>query len=197
MYILNGSKVLYDYDMMLLEEILDFIDSRIDSLSAQAIEGQEADSWLFNRMENLTGLGFTACQTYLTSTFSCASVQKGKALLFGPVLSEKLTEVQLINHAANFWKHSEEWSIKGNPGPKQSLIKGLEEIHYDVKSEYPISGCLAELTNGRVRFKDVTEILLEWRDNLISDIVEPDNQNMNQLLDGGNMKVSDAGYHDS
>lgn len=168
MFIHGDGELIIDFDLRLLEEITEFIDDRLSMLSDRVDEGQEGVLWLLDRMENLSGLGFVACQTYLASTYGCANIAKGEALMYGPRLSERLTAAQLVNHAANLWKHSNEWVITGNPGPRQSLVNGLGEINYDVRGEYPISGCLAELTNGNARFTNVAKLLVEWRDDLIS-----------------------------
>lgn len=170
MYLLKNNKVTHDFDLILLEEIVEFIDEKISILSDESV-GESVENWgIFDRIENITGLGFVACQTYMASTYSCANVSKNKALLFGPRLSHKLTSAELINHAANFWKHSEEWQITGNIGPRRSLVQGFFEISYDIKSEFPLSGCLAELTNGSASFKDVVSILKNWRDDLIANL---------------------------
>ncbi len=167
MYLLKNGKIFKDFDLELLCEILTFIDDKIIVLSDQSIEENEADLWTFDRIENITGLGFVACQTYMASTYGCANIGKDRALLLGPKMTEKLTVAQLVNHAANFWKHNEEWQITGNFGPRKSMVNGFEEISYDVGSEYPLSGCLAELTNGSASFNDVMILLVKWRDDLI------------------------------
>jgi hypothetical protein len=159
MYLLKNKKVLHDFDLILLKEIVEFVDEKINVLSSESIQEPLEDWGIFDRIENITGLGFVACQTYMASTYGFANVSKNKALLFGPKLSHKLTSAELINHAANFWKHCEEWQITGNIGPRKSLVQGFFEISYNVNSEFPLSGCLAELTNGNAHFESVVKIL--------------------------------------
>lgn len=66
-------------------------------------------SGLCEQAESIVGLGFTICQKYITGTLGWIRVEKESALKKGPFFSEKLTYAQIINAAANYWKHHDEW----------------------------------------------------------------------------------------
>lgn len=61
-----------------------------------------------------------ACQSYLASTSSDLKVKKVVALKHGPKHPSGLTIVEIINHAANFGKHDDEWSLFP-PNPCEAL----------------------------------------------------------------------------
>ena len=166
MYLLSKGEVLHDYDLELLKDICSFIDGKLQSLG-ESIDEEAEQCGLFDRLEHLVGLGFVACQTYMAATYGCANIRKDLALEFGPKVSSELFLTQMVNHAANMWKHCEEWHISGDDGPKRPLRKAFDAIGYSVESGYPLSGCLAEITGGQARFSVVVDQLCCWRNDLI------------------------------
>jgi hypothetical protein len=59
------------------------------------------------------------CQSYLAATYSYRKIAKAVALTSGPVHSSGLTIVEIINQAANYWKHhDEEWSLHQTRGER-------------------------------------------------------------------------------
>lgn len=66
-------------------------------------------SGLCEQAEFIVGLAFTICQKYITGTLGWIRVEKESALKIGPLFSENLTYAQIVNAAANYWKHRDEW----------------------------------------------------------------------------------------
>ena len=75
--------------------------------------------------------------------------------------------VDIINKAANYWKHYPEWPLEKNESRKQSIIKIFADLGFPVDSEYPLSGILVELTEPEeTRFMPLAKALESWREAL-------------------------------
>lgn len=104
---------IYDSEIEYLEEVLHLLDGRLERLLANAPEFTPEwvppDSWdVYDSAEHTTGLGLVACQSYLAASYSYRKIAKAVALRNGPVHPCGLTIVEIINHAANYWKHHDE-----------------------------------------------------------------------------------------
>ena len=121
----------------------------------------------FDRLEHLTGLGFVACQIYIASTYSHIGLSKESALTLGPQHHCGISIVAVVNHAANLWKHQDEWALQRNERARDRIIKAFEDLGYPALGEYPLSGCLAELcTPEEARFRRLLPHLVQWREKL-------------------------------
>ncbi len=72
-------------------------------------------SGLCDRSEFLAGLAFTICQKYISATINWFNLggnkfNKDNSLKLGPFYTDTTTHAQIINAAANYWKHSDEWN---------------------------------------------------------------------------------------
>src|SRR3546814_11527592 len=72
--------------------------------------------------EHRTGLAFVACQTYMATVCGAVGIDKSAALRKGPQHPGGLSKVQIINHAANYWKHNNEWALT-KPDRRRELIE--------------------------------------------------------------------------
>jgi hypothetical protein len=98
-------KSVWDPDLDMLAEVLAVIDAQLETVLQGWENASEADELgYFDRAEHITGLGFVACQAYLTATYGFVSMKKLHALSVGPRHRDGQTIVEVINHAANFWK---------------------------------------------------------------------------------------------
>jgi hypothetical protein len=149
--------------MISLIPVLEFVDSRLDEL-----ESDTADWDLIgDECEFLVGLGFVASQRYLVST----SKSKKTAIETGPRHPGGDTYAAILNAAANYWKHKDEWpdvavqnfdisQFKKDDGPK--IIRIIEKV--TKWSEYTLTNLLAKLTEGnKPRFASLLPIIIEWR----------------------------------
>jgi hypothetical protein len=105
--------MIVDFDLDLLKQLIRIIDQQLDLISEKATQVDDADSFgYFDSAEHITGFGFVACQTYMSSVYGYLKIEKQKALSIGPFHSSGQTKAHIINHAANYWKHNNEWSLK-------------------------------------------------------------------------------------
>jgi hypothetical protein len=164
----HGTRV--DYDLDLLEHIMRILDAQLDRDCDTANASSDPDGFgLFDRMEHLTGLGFVACQTYLVSAYGSIGIPKDIALQCGPLHCPSLSVAGLVNHAANLWKHQDEWALQQNTRARDRIIKAFDDLGLPALGEYPLSGCLAEICyQTEARFRSVLPFLIQWRDALRS-----------------------------
>ncbi len=102
-----------DTDFEFLRELFAMFDSKLAQLQSRIEHCSDPDSsGLFDWSNFLAGSGFVACQTYLTSTFGPLGVSKETALSLGPHHSGGRSYATILNAAANFWKHQEEWGLR-------------------------------------------------------------------------------------
>lgn len=151
-----------------LTKLISAIDGHLSDICAKSIEVEDADSFgYFDSAEHATGLGLVACQTYMATVYGTLGVEKPRALNFGPKLPGGLTKVQVINHAANYWKHNNEWALN-RPAARQAAIEqAFESVGFPVGTDYPLSGVLTELANPYpASLAAVVPILEAWRAEL-------------------------------
>ena len=163
--ILSGRAKIWDLELDFLEKHLDLIDAQLERL---AVEGRaSADSevfGIFDDIDSLVGLGFVDCQRYLNATCGWLKIPKQVALAAGPKHHTGMTTIQIINHAANYWKFHEGWSEENTCLRKQRTEAAMSAMHA-LDAEYPMITVLGEVTVGS-RFKDALPDLAWWRDDL-------------------------------
>jgi hypothetical protein len=154
-----------DYDLDLLADVLAVQDRELAARSAEAGAVQDPDAFgIFDRMEHATGLGFVACQTYMTSTYAQAGVRKSEALRLGPQHSSGESVVQAITHAANYWKHRDEWVLDGDGRREERIRAAFDRIGFPVDTDYPLSGILTELVSpASPAFAPLVAVFADWR----------------------------------
>ena len=157
-----------DYDLNLLQNLIHIIDQHLDHINKEALQVEDADSFgYFDNAEHIIGLGFVACQTYLSSICGYLKIDKRKALSVGPLHSSGQTKAQIINHAANYWKHNSEWSFDKNSKQKKFVEEAFELIGFPVNTDYPLSGVLTEVVfPDKAAFDPIIKILESWRDDV-------------------------------
>lgn len=163
---LDGNPVL-DYDFETLREIALVLDARLDSLERDIARYDDADAF-GDTAEGLCGIGFVACQQYMASTASWLRIEKTKALHCGPVHKCGDTVASLVNHAANYWKHGDEWALGKSEKQMAKTQDGLEAILADVEGGYPLTVILARLVGPSKtwRFRELLPLLTDWRDDM-------------------------------
>jgi hypothetical protein len=157
-----------DYDLSLLKEIVHLIDRHLDEIIHNATQVDDAESFgYFDSAEHIIGLGFVACQTYMSSVYGYLRIDKQKALSVGPLHSSGQTKVRIINHAANYWKHNNEWSLDNNNKQKKYVEEAFESVGFPVDTDYPLSGVLAEIVfSENAGFEAIIHILELWQKQL-------------------------------
>ncbi|MBT3189595.1 MAG: hypothetical protein HN736_02815 [Anaerolineae bacterium] len=155
-------------DLNLIKNLIQTIDQPLTQIIQESMQVNDADSFgYFDRAEHITGLGFTACQTYITSVYGYLKIEKRTALSIGPTYSESLMKVQIINHAANYWKYNSEWTFDKNKRQRKYVEDAFETVGFPVSTDYPLSGILTEMASpDSVGFEAIIEMLEIWRDEL-------------------------------
>jgi hypothetical protein len=158
-----------DYDLDLLRTLIRIIDQHLNEICKIAKQASDPDSFgYFDDAEHITGLGFVACQTYLSSVYGRLKIDKRLALSVGPLHSSGQPIVQIINHAANYWKHNSEWSFDKNPKQRKSVEDSFKSAGFPVDTHYPLSGILTALASpDRPAFESILNALESWKDGLL------------------------------
>lgn len=167
MFLIAKSGVI-DFDLQLFVDVATVLDRHISVVSDRSIDADMADQMgLFDRAEHACGLGFVACQAYLASTYSDLGITKSVALTVGPDHRWGGKAVAIINAAANFWKHHDEWQLVPDHPGRRRTEQSFDSIGFPVNSEYPLSGVLTELVVPReTRLLSLVPALEAWRDEL-------------------------------
>jgi hypothetical protein len=184
-----------DADLYFLKDILIMLDVKLLELDCKIQEtrknSRDPDALgLFDRGEYIIGMGFAACQRYMTSTFGSTIVEKEIALKIGPNHKNGESVAAIINAAANYWKHCDEWRVisliiepesdmakiitrdfSKLTGHQKKTITQIETL--TPWADYTCSNILAYLTKtSDIRLSLLVPLLEEWRnqlDNFISD----------------------------
>ena len=125
----------------------------------------------FDEAEYLAGIGFVACQRYLASTYGQHNTQKDAALKLGPQHDGGEPIARVLNAAANYWKHVDEWDTSATITRDAEKLKGQQlrtiRIIETVTPwcDYTCANLLGELTTES-RFTDLIPTLEAWRGQL-------------------------------
>ena len=157
-----------DYDLSLLQNLIHSIDEHLEYVIKASVQVDDPDSLgYFDNAEQITGLGFVACQTYLSSVCGYLKIEKRKALSFWPFHSSGQSKVQIINHAANYWKHNSEWVFEKNSKQKEFVEEAFELVGFPINTDYPLSGVLTEVAfPDGATFKSIIKVLETWKAGL-------------------------------
>jgi hypothetical protein len=168
MFMIKGGIILCDPDLDVLAEVLLVLDRHIASIIGERETAEECDALgNFDRAEHIMGLGFVACQAYLTATHGFLNIQKPDAFSLGPRHRTGKRIVEIINHAANYWKHHEEWHLEKNPARQNRIRDVFDAVGFPVDLDYPLSGILAEVVApDSTAFTPLVAKLANWRDEL-------------------------------
>lgn len=141
------------------------IDEYLLGICDAAVAADDADNLgHFDNAEHAVGLGLVACQTYMATAYGALKIEKSVALTFGLRHHGGLTQVQIINHAANYWKHNNEWSLDRSAARKEAIKRAFESIGFPIDTDYPLSGVLVELSNpAPPSLKQVVRALETWK----------------------------------
>ncbi len=167
---------IYDDDLAFLKDLVALLDSRLDEVQ-QAIDSSSDPDGMghFDDAEYVAGMGFIACQRYLASTYGPNGISKRIALETGPRHSGGKTIAQIINAAANFWKHLDEWEFhstvfRDRAGLTPIQLETIQVIETVTPwDDYTCANLLAALAApSPPRLKYLLPQLEAWRDALDS-----------------------------
>lgn len=161
--------MILDFDLSFLKEATTLVDGRLDQLKGQAITHPDPDTYgLYDQIEYITGFGFVACQTYVNAVANFSKCKdKKRWLAVGPKHRKGRTMVELIDAAANYWKHSSEWDLDDLKPRQRQTIDVLEVLDVKIRTDYPLANVLhVMLTPRPARFANLIPFLKQWRDKL-------------------------------
>lgn len=151
----------FDFNLGFLDEVLGLIDRRLDALEAECAASPDPDSFgLFDSIEHVVGFGFAACQHYVVATAGSSGISKHKVLGLGPSHRSGITFAEIVNAAANYWKHSPEWVGRPQEDDTKNVVLALG-ISPD--SDYVSAQVLrTALAPHPARFEKIEPFLEEW-----------------------------------
>jgi hypothetical protein len=126
------------------------------------------------------GIAFVTAQTYITGTVADANLlMKGKKdfqkhqLLKSfskKIEGANLTQLQLCNAIANYFKHHDEWENWEPKGQKKWDISVLSEVGINQSSSFPCYLAATKLwaEEDIEDLNNLLNILVEWREQIIS-----------------------------
>ena len=146
-----------------LQQLAEILDERRAQLDLQLAEVSE-ECPAHEHGDDLAGLGFVACQRYMTEVAAQLGVPRTQALAMGPRTVSGDTVACLVNAAANAWKHEAEWREPLQEQQRRTaerLASNLPDNGWD----YKYVNALHAIT-GDSRFETVAHLLAQWRDDL-------------------------------
>ena len=162
--------MIFDFDLDFLKEATALVDRRLEQLEREAIAHPDPETYgIYDQVEYITGFGFVACQTYATAKAgrSKSTGRKSDWLALGPKHHTGLTMIELTNAAANYWKHSPEWSRDAPSSWAQKTLQVFASVGVNAHDPYPVANMLHHiLTPYPERFASLIPFLTQWRDAL-------------------------------
>lgn len=153
-----------DFDLSFLREVTGVLDAQLDRIDREVRATHDEE--ILERANHIYGLGFVACQNYLSETISLLKVERDEALDFEPVhVRSGIPIAALTNSAANFWKHRAEWPSP--PPPSKRAVMHIRALGVELSAPFPLANAFYELVRPHPsRFHVLLPFLQRWRDSL-------------------------------
>jgi hypothetical protein len=155
-------------EQKLYKELIETLNSKPEAIvdDINRVYDPEAYGYL-DSAEHVTGLGFVTLQTFLTAIYGILDVEKKKALSFGPKHTDGNSVAKIVNDAANYWKHNNEWVFDKSSKRKEFIEDTFKSVGFPIDAEYPLCGILTELSAPKdASFMAIFEKLELWQKNL-------------------------------
>ena len=160
--------IILNYKVKLTKELIEVIDVKLNLIMDECNSIDDPDAMgFFDSAEHVTGFGFVALQTYMTAVYGILIIEKRIALTKGPKHESGNTIASIVNDAANYWKHHNEWTLDKGTQRKKIIRSTFESIGFPIDLDYPLCGVLTELSSPNYASLNAlyTE-LLEWQNEL-------------------------------
>jgi hypothetical protein len=154
-----------EHELQTLVSLVLLLDQQLSALSDKSTDFEDADAFgYFDTMEHLVGLAMVIFQTYVATVCGTISVEKHLALKKGPFHSGGMYKAEIVNHAANYWKHNNEWGTERSDRRRRAIEDAFESVGFPVGTDYPLSGVLTELSAPKfASLEPLIEILHQWK----------------------------------
>jgi len=161
-----------DYEIAIISGLVIAIDKQLSEICETAVATGGADDFgYYDAAEHATGIGLVACETVIATVCGGLGIEKSTALKLGPMHAGGLTKVQIINHAANYWKHNNEWSHERTDNRQKAIARAFDSVGFPVDTDYPLSGVLTELTAPEcASLSAVLSVLAEWKSTVMKSL---------------------------
>ena len=169
MYIIHPNGDIDDQDMEQLQELLEVLDHQFKLNTDLRVKTHPPDQNLFwDRLSYITGLGFVMCQKYINISCPTNIIKMNEALGLPPMHTSGYSIVQLINTAANYWKHYQVDTDLPKGSLYKSTIEVVGKLGFPIEYPYVCEGFLEKIVEtGNQPFSKLSYFLKEWRASLI------------------------------
>jgi hypothetical protein len=163
-----------DSDLYYLQLYLALIDEQIETITTRIENSTDPDSdGLLDLGEDFIGRGFLGIQTYMIKTYPYGNVKKWDAFEEAPFIADGVALAYVINAAANYYKHMEEWGLENIVFRDVDALDKKARLTVEAImlvcpwSDYTLSNLLAKMTpNGELSFSSLLPQIEEWRSNI-------------------------------
>lgn len=164
------------YEVKWLKELAELVDSRISDIYRLADEIKMPDEYgLLDSLEHVSGFGFVGFQTFIVSVASYMALNKLDIIELGPFHSSGTSKIKMIHHAANFWKHKNEWDFEKTDRRRRIIEDAFKSIGVPVDTDYPLYHTLHEISAPMdASFLQIFNELQSWLD-LVDKLQEIEN----------------------
>ncbi|MDD5706861.1 MAG: hypothetical protein PHR35_13135 [Kiritimatiellae bacterium] len=163
-----------DYGLGPLRDVEDAIDTGMKALFRRNKENPWFDGlWMNEYGEVLNGALLVAAQAYCVGAMTDANtIREGRGLKpidklaayhSHPILRDVYSAVELVNAAANCFKHRDEW---GDNWPDNTTTRALAAFSITSASEFPLNQTI-EIVTTELKYSRLSDLLSEWREGLI------------------------------
>lgn len=164
---------LVDFELEATTEILEVLHEHLTSLDEACKTCADPDAMYWPDMEYLASMGFLVCQPYLSSVIRTKS--RSSMLGLGPTDSTSgVTIARILDAAANYVKHHDEWRQEENWDTRVEARKndktvellehlGVFDRRFDKRNHYPMGNLLWQLT-GDAGLMGLVPLIVQWRD---------------------------------
>jgi hypothetical protein len=154
-----------DGELAILCELLGMLDKRISEIQSLISRSSDPESdGLCDKGEYFIGVGFAAIQQYLVDTLISTGINKIDAYKLGSAFDKDKTYIELIDSAANWWKHEAEWWNTGKV-PKNGERTFAHVTSIADSQDYALSIVLASIcgSGSLSSLGAIVPYLKEWR----------------------------------
>lgn len=168
MYVILQDGTIFDYDLDFLSPLLATFDAQLAKVRMDTAQNGDKDQFeLLDRLDYLAGVGFTACQQYISATHISAGMGREDAFALGPRYRDR-TIIELVNAGANYWKHHEEWPFEPEKR-RRSTTSSLRGAGVDTDGAYVCSDLIDAMVGVVPEpFECLKQHLIQWRRDLIA-----------------------------
>lgn len=168
MTILHTHDQISDTYLEFLESFLSTADTEWDHTETESQRYSPEDTMYIDRLDDISGLGFTVCQRYMASAYPSFGLSKKEALDLPPLHASGTTIVALINAGANYWKHSDEWRDEKHIDMKEKTLGVLRTALTEAELGYCCSNLVSAIVgNSPQPFRRILKHLMDWRSCMI------------------------------